>query len=206
MSENDNLTSAKTVLPSLGLPRTQQNERSALTLLALLNLTPDKEWSEAEDRLLGITPIMDWAREHYHKDYAANTRESVRKESMHQFVDAGIALKNPDDPTRPVNSPLTVYRITPEVLNLLKSFGSPSWSGNLTTFFAVRTTLVQQHAHERELALIPVVLRSGSVLRMSPGRHGELTKAIVEDFAQRFVPEALLNLRWRHRSEMVVFR
>jgi hypothetical protein len=192
MSENDNLTSAKTVLPSLGLPRAQQNERSALTLLALLNLTPDRRWSEAEDPLLGITPIMDWAREHYHKDYAANTRESVRKESMHQFVEAGIALKNPDDPTRPVNSPLTVYRITPEILKLLRSFGSPNWPGDLTTYFAIRTTLVLQHARERALALVPIVLRSGSILTMSPGSHGELTKAIVEQFAQRFVPEALL--------------
>ena len=77
---------------SLGLPRAQQNERSALCLLALLNLTPRKKWKMAETPLIGITPIMDWAREHYQKEYAPNTRETVRRQTMHQFVDAGIAL------------------------------------------------------------------------------------------------------------------
>jgi hypothetical protein len=40
-----------------GLPRAQQNERSALCLLALLNLTPGKAWADAENPLMGITPI-----------------------------------------------------------------------------------------------------------------------------------------------------
>ena len=52
------------LLASLGLPRAQQNERSALCLLALLNLTHNKKWSQAEKPLVGITPIMDWARAH----------------------------------------------------------------------------------------------------------------------------------------------
>ena len=44
----------------------QQNERSALCLLALLNLT-EKVLGEAEDPLVGIT-----TREHYGKRYAMN--------------------------------------------------------------------------------------------------------------------------------------
>jgi hypothetical protein len=74
------------ILKALGMPRAQQNERSALTLLALVNLTPGKKWSEAERQLIGITPIMDWAREHYQKDYAPNTRETVRRQTMHQLL------------------------------------------------------------------------------------------------------------------------
>lgn len=42
---------ALNVLLSLGLPKAQQNERSALFLLALLNLSPNKQWSEAENPL-----------------------------------------------------------------------------------------------------------------------------------------------------------
>ena len=70
------------------MPRAQQNERSALCLLALLDLPHNKPWSEASDPLIGITPIMDWAREHYNKNYAPNTRETVRRQTMHQFVQA----------------------------------------------------------------------------------------------------------------------
>jgi hypothetical protein len=62
---------------------------------------------------------LDWARTHYQKDYAPNTREGVRRKTMHQFMDAGIALYNPDEPTRPVNSPKAVYQISPEALKLV---------------------------------------------------------------------------------------
>lgn len=102
-----------TILVDLGMPRAQQNERSALALLALLDLPPGKAWSEAQDPLMGITPIMDWARKHYNKRYAPNTRETVRRQTMHQFVQAGVALYNPDQPGRPVISPHAVYRIEP---------------------------------------------------------------------------------------------
>src|SRR5512136_610237 len=116
MNEREAIAAALAILSALGLPRAQQNERSALCLLALLNLTPDKTWAQAESPLIGITPIMDWAREYYHKAYAPNTRETVRRQTMHQFVAAGIALYNPDDPKRPVNSPKAVYQIEPNTL------------------------------------------------------------------------------------------
>lgn len=101
-NQNDYIEAAQQIIVSLGLPRAQQNERSALCLLALLNLTPGKAWADAENPLVGITPIMDWAREHYGKEYAPNTRETFRRQSMHQFCDAGVALYNPDKPDRPV--------------------------------------------------------------------------------------------------------
>ena len=90
-NQNDYIEAAQQIIVSLGLPRAQQNERSALCLLALLNLTPGKAWADAENPLVGITPIMDWAREHYGKEYAPNTRETFRRQTMHQFCDAGEA-------------------------------------------------------------------------------------------------------------------
>jgi adenine-specific DNA-methyltransferase len=130
-TNNSYIDDALQALISLGLPRAQQNERSALCLLALLNLTPDKTWAQAENPFIGITPIMDWARKHYGKEYAPNTRETVRRQTMHQFIDAGIVLYNPDNPTRSVNSPKAVYQIEPAALTLLRSFGSDQWHDNL---------------------------------------------------------------------------
>ena len=82
------------ILGQFGLPRAQINERTAYCLLALLNITPDKAWGEAGSPLVGITPMMDFAREYYGKDYAPNTRETFRRFSMHQMVQTGIALYN----------------------------------------------------------------------------------------------------------------
>jgi len=92
------------VLNQLQFPRQQRNERSALTLLALLELTPDKDWSEAADPMRGITQLMDLMAEHYGKQYAPNTRETVRRQTVHQFLAAGLLVLNPDEPDRPTNS------------------------------------------------------------------------------------------------------
>jgi hypothetical protein len=96
-----NISRAFKILASLGLPAEQRNERSALCLLALLTLGRGNSMDQAEAPLIGITPIMDFALAEYGKKYAPNTRETFRRQTMHQFVAAGIALYNPDDPSRP---------------------------------------------------------------------------------------------------------
>ena len=74
----DKIKEALKVLNDLGLPRQQQNERSALTLLSLLGLKPASRWKDAADPLMGITPMMEFFEQHYGKKYAPNTRETVR--------------------------------------------------------------------------------------------------------------------------------
>jgi hypothetical protein len=161
-------------------------------LLALLNLTPGKAWADAENPLIGITPIMDWAREHYDKEYAPNTRETVRRQTMHQFYDAGVAIYNPDQPDRPVNSPRAVYQIEPAALALLRTFNTTAWHDNLAVYLAERETLVTRYAKEREQNRIPVEIAPGQQITLSPGEHSELIRAIIEDFAPRFAPGSLL--------------
>ena len=46
------------ILKAFGLPRAQQNERSALTLLALLDLKKNSRWDEAKSRMIRIHDIM----------------------------------------------------------------------------------------------------------------------------------------------------
>ncbi len=183
---------AHKILISLGLPRAQQNERSALCLLSLLNLTPDKSWTESENPLMGITPIMDWARQYYKKNYAPNTRETIRRQSMHQFVDAGIALYNPDKPDRPVNSPKAVYQIENNALALLRTYGTSDWHDNLINYLSERETLAARYAQDREQNRVPVRLGPGKKITLSPGEHSELIRAIIEEFAPRFAPGSKL--------------
>lgn len=78
-------------------------------LLALLDLRPHSEWSDARDPMLRTVEIMEWLREHYGKDYRPNTRETIRRQTLHQFIDSGLVVINPDDPTRAINSPKSCY-------------------------------------------------------------------------------------------------
>jgi BsuBI/PstI restriction endonuclease domain/BsuBI/PstI restriction endonuclease HTH domain len=191
-NQTDHIDAACRILIALGLPRAQQNERSSLCLLALLNLTPDKTWADAENPLVGITPIMDWVRDNYGKTYAPNTRETIRRQTMHQFCDAGIALYNPDKPDRPVNSPKAVYQVEPRALALLRNFDTPAWNPDLATYLADCETLVARYAMERQQNRIPVEIAAGKEITLSPGDHSELIRAIIEDFAPRFAPGSLL--------------
>jgi len=186
------IDNARKILISLGLPRAQQNERSALCLLALLDLRPGRKWAEAQNPLIGITPIMDWIRDHYKKTYAPNTRETLRRQTMHQFVDAAIVLYNPDKRDRPVNSPAAVYQIEPSALALLRSFTTKAWQNKLTAYLADRQTLAARYARERKQNLIPVKIAPGAEINLSPGEHSELIRAIIEHFGARFVPGGVL--------------
>jgi hypothetical protein len=192
MTKNEFIQSARQILQALGLPKAQQNERSALSLLALLDLRSGKKWSQASNPLMGITPIMDWIRDHYDKKYAPNTRETIRRQTMHQFVDAGLALYNPDDPKRPVNSPAAVYQIEPSALELVRSYDTASWHDKLTSYLSKKQTLAARYAKARQQNLVPVKIAPGKTIKLSPGEHSELIRAIIKDFAARFVPGAVL--------------
>ncbi len=176
------------ILEALGLPRQQQNERSALTLLSLLNLKPNGAWKNASDPLMGITPMMDFFARHYGKRYAPNTRETVRRQTVHQFIHAALIVPNPDKPSRPTNSPKAVYQIEPSVLKLLREFGKRSWKSRLGVYLRSVETLQQLYAREREMHRIPLRLARGKKINISPGGQNVLVKKIIDDFCQLFTP------------------
>jgi adenine-specific DNA-methyltransferase len=181
---------ALAILKTLGLPREQQNERSALTLLSLLDLKPSTPWSEASAPLLGITPMMTFFSDHYGKTYAPNSRETVRRFTVHQFLDAGIVVANPDMPARPVNSPKAVYQIESAALELLQTFGTKAWDAALTAYLASVDTLKSRYEQARQMTRLPVRLPEGQKMDLSPGGQNDLIKLILEEFCPRFTPGA----------------
>jgi hypothetical protein len=181
------IKAATDILKQLGFPRPQLNERSALVLLAVLDMTPARKWHDAANPLVGITPIMDWLATHYGKRYAPNTRETVRRQTMHQFMQAGLVLYNPDDPGRAVNSPHAVYQVSPEALALVRTYGSRGWGAQLAAYMSEQKGLAARYAQDRDMRRIPVTIGKGKAIQMSPGEHSLLIKAIIEEFAPRFV-------------------
>ncbi|MBI3267826.1 MAG: restriction endonuclease [Planctomycetes bacterium] len=192
---------ARAALRALGLPKEQTNERAGLTLLALLGLKPRKgmtvregasapTWSAAQAMLLGITEIMDYMRDHFGKQYKPNTRETVRRFTIHQFMQAGLVVQNPDDPTRPTNSPDNRYRLEPRALELLRTYGSPEWEAGLRGFLASVETLRMRYAGEREMKRIPLVLPSGNRISLSPGGQNVVVRLVLTEFCERFTPGA----------------
>jgi adenine-specific DNA-methyltransferase len=181
---------AISILAALGFPRAQQNERSALCLLALIQLRENGTWKVLGEPLLGVRAILDFSRHDYQKPYAENSRESFRKESLHQFVAAGLALQNPDSPARAPCSPRWCYQISPEARQLLARFKTRGWNAALKNYLTRVGSLSTKYKAERDLNMVSCQLPDGAIFKMSPGAHSELIREILESFAPRFAPGA----------------
>jgi hypothetical protein len=54
MRKETKLNQARAILTDLDLPKGQRNERTALCLLALLNLTPGSKWSNVQSPMIEL--------------------------------------------------------------------------------------------------------------------------------------------------------
>lgn len=179
------LDEAKILLIQLGFPVRQQNDRSAYTLLALLNLKEYDSWNDATNQLIGIHAIINFISANYGLQYAENSRESIRRQTIHQFEQASIIERNADDKTRATNSGKTVYSITKEALNLIKVYGTEQWDEEVGKFVLKEKTLAEKYAKKRDVHKVPIEIE-GKVFNLSSGEHNVLQKEIIEDFGAIF--------------------
>jgi len=132
--------------------------------------------------------MMDFFAEKYGKRYAPNTRETVRRQTVHQFVAAALVVPNPDKPDRPVNSGKTVYQMEPDALRVIASYGSSRWKRNIKSYQKTVKSLQERWAAERKMKRIPVTLPEGTEVTLSPGGQNVLIVEIIEGFCSRFTP------------------
>lgn len=180
------LGEATEALRSLGFSARQSNEVAGYVLLSLLDLAANTPWSAGKSPLRGITPMITFIRETYGISYAPNTRETVRDEAVKYFVEAGMVLRNPDNPQRPTNSGKTVYQIEPAALALFHTFGTLAWPAQLKQYLGAIDAIRKDIERHRNLARIPVQLPSGETVTLSPGGQNPLMKEIIEQFCPRF--------------------
>ena len=197
---------AREILEALGMPPAQHNQMAGMTLIALCGLMPGAPWATARRRRCTVTKgIMDFLAEHYDTKYAANTRETFRKQVLHQFVQARVADYNPFEPDLPTNSPNAHYAVTEPALNAIRRYGTDDWESAVDRFRREHGALVERYARDRARRLIPVKLPDGREFGLSPGKHNELQRAVVEVFAPRFAPGAhLLYLGDTAKKDLIV--
>ena len=142
--------------------------------------------------LLRIWDIMAFMREKFKKDYAANSRETIRRQTIHQFEQARLVDRNPDDPSRPTNSGNNCYALTEAAAAVLRSYGTPGFSGAVREFVEKFGQLEKAYSQRRDLQKVKLELPAGRTVRLSPGKHNALQVAIVAEFGPRFAPGAAL--------------
>ena len=187
----DTIFAAKEILKELGLPDAQQNEMSALTLLALAGIGPRNNWKNTTNRSLTVTKgIMVFVKSKYGREYAPNTRETFRRYVLHQFIQAGVVELNPDNPDLPTNSPQTHYRLSLELATILKEYNTSNWHEALKRFIASHPPLRERYRKYRAPANLPVELPGNITVKLSAGKHNRLQVQVLEEFIPRFVADA----------------
>ena len=181
----DKLNAARKILIALDLPEKQQTDLCCYSLLAMLNVSPTTAWRDATNDWIRIHDILQFTKKYYGITYAENSRETFRKQAMHQFRYAALI----EDNGKATNSPNYRYRITEEALSLVHSFGTAEWKPKLTQFKANHKSLIDLYSSKKQMKKMPVKI-NGSDFTFSPGAHNELQKAIIEEFAPRFAPNS----------------
>lgn len=179
------LEEAKEILSSLKVPSKQQNGMCCCVLLAMANLTEEESWGSATNNWIRIHDVIAFANNNYGMTYAENSRETFRKQAMHHFRNAAFI----EDNGKSTNSPNYRYRLTDEMLHLIQSFDTADWKKSLACFMKNHDSLVDLYASKRTMRKMPVKI-NGEDFTFSPGKHNQLQKAIIEDFAPRFAPNS----------------
>ncbi len=181
----DKIEEARNFLITIGMPKAQQADICCYVLLAMAGLKPDISWSEATNNWIRIHDIIQFSSTYYGVTYAENSRETFRKQALHSFRTAALV----EDNGKATNSPNYRYRITDEALQLIKAFQSSRWPDSLNLFQTYHEELIDIYASKKRLKKMPVKI-NGTEFTFSPGKHNELQKAIIEEFAPRFAPNS----------------
>lgn len=186
----DKLELAKYLLEEVGMPPKQQSTLCCLALLAMAKLTKDTPCRQASNDWIRIHDIIAFIGEHYGVIYAENSRETFRKQAMHAFRTAALI----EDNGKATNSPNYRYRITNEFLRVIQSMNEDEGvvceaNPFLVQFVSKHDSLSDIYASKKKMRKMPVRINNQD-FTFSPGKHNQLQKAIIEEFAPRFAPSS----------------
>ena len=172
-------------LQTIGMPKSQQADICCYVILAMAGIKPDMLWSEATNEWIRIHDIIQFVNTFYDMSYAENSRETFRKQALHRFRTAALI----EDNGKATNSPNYRYRLTEETVQILRTMETPVWKEAVNRFLSYHEKLIDIYASKKRMTMMPVNI-NGENLKFSTGKHNELQKAIIEEFAPRFAPNS----------------
>ena len=175
------LEEAKDILNQLKVPQKQQSDLCGYVILAMAGIKKDDKWVNATNKWIRIHDVIRYIREFYEVSYAENSRETFRKQAMHHFRNATFI----EDNGKATNSPNYRYRLTDEMLSVVKSYQSVKWENERDNFLNSHNNLIDIYRSKKAMQKMPVKI-NGSDFSFSPGKHNHLQKLIIEEFAPRF--------------------
>ena len=118
-----NVTMMRKALMALGIPKAQTSDICCFSLLSLAGIGKADAFGLATSKWMRIHDVIVFTNANYRNRrnaYAENSRETFRKQAMHHFRNAAFI----EDNGKATNSPDYRYRVTGEMLEVLKAYGT----------------------------------------------------------------------------------
>ena len=182
---NKKIEETREFLQTIGMPKAQQADICCYVILAMARVEPDMSWSEVTNEWIRIHDIIQFVNTFYDMSYAENSRETFRKQALHRFRTAALI----EDNGKATNSPNYRYRLTEETVKMLRTMGTSAWKTSVKRFLCDHEKLIDLYASKKKMTMMPVNI-NGESFKFSTGKHNELQKAIIEEFAPRSAPNS----------------
>ena len=182
------------ILSKLGIPldslKPRELEKMAMAFLAVADVKRGADWSKTRIRegqdTLKSRDIITYLNQHFHEKISMGSYDDIRRKDLKLPVVAGIIIASANKPNAARNDPTRGYSLSPEYVEIIRSFGQPDWVETIEEFMAERPTLAERLDAARHIGIVPIKLPNGTTIEFSPGEHNLLQKAIIEHFLPRF--------------------
>ena len=179
------------ILSKFGIPvegmSKRRMERVAMAFLAVANVKTETDWARADSsHALRTRDIIRYWNNNFHEKISESSYDDIRRKDLKLIVLAGIIIASSANPSAARNDGTRAFALNPDYAALIRIFQSSGWEAAVEDFLANKVTIEEQLSGKRELNLIPVNFPSGKTSELSPGKHNELQKAVIEEFFPRY--------------------
>ncbi len=187
------INEAVDILQALGVPLAsatpRQREMAGMCFLAVSGVTHSADWPSA-GRLagapLGTRQIIDFINQHFGESISKGSYDDIRRKHLKGAILAGIVIQSASKPNAAANDPTRGYGLHQDCVALVRAYGETGWAGQAAKFMDGRTALTDLVGGKKGVEPVVVVMPDGNELRLGPGWHNVLQRAIVEQFRPRF--------------------
>lgn len=185
------LVDACQMLKDVGFAKSvSEKSMAARFILAATKVTEDMSWSQATNYGVQIHEGLVFLNDEYQTNLKENTRESLRKQGPKRMATVGLARDNVSEGIA-TNSKNYRWFLSDDFFELVRYFEDESYTERLAQFKATHLSRMSLQADKRNKAMIPVKY-SDFEFELTPGKHNQLHKEILEQFAPRFAGGARL--------------
>ena len=180
------------ILEAVGVPTSgtaRRKTKMAKAFLSVCGLKPGSNWRDIMLNDRSHQPrsrdVIKWMNAHLGENISSGSYDDIRRKDLLHAVEIGIVLKSAGNEAAATNDGTRGYAVNPVYAELIKSFGTKRWSRELKQFNEGKELLAEKLLQRRQMLMMPVRVNNQEI-KLGPGEHNEIQKAIIEDFLPRF--------------------